>query len=108
MSHHSITLETRVARNPSLIGAQLDDETVLLGVEQSAYFGLDTTAQTIWQAIEEPRRVREIVAALTARYDVDPARCAAQTCAFLEQLVTAGLAQIVTEIETEIETVNSR
>ena len=100
MSHHSIALETRVARVPGLIGAQLDNETILLGVEQSAYFGLDATAQSIWQAIEEPRRVREIVASLTARYDVDAARCAAQTCAFLEQLVAAGLAQIVTEIET--------
>ncbi len=100
MSHHSIALETRVARVPGLIGAQLDNETILLGVEQSAYFGLEATAQAIWQEIEQPRRVSEIVTSLTARYEVDAARCAAQTCAFLEQLVAAGLAQIVTEIET--------
>lgn len=95
MREQPIRLETRVARNPRLIGAELDDETVLLGVEQAAYFGLDATAQAIWQQIEQPRRVAEIVAALTARYDVDPAQCTAQTCAFLEKLADAGLIEIV-------------
>jgi len=97
VSNHSITLETVVTRAPGLIGAELDDETVLLGVEQAAYFGLDATAQAIWQQIEQPRPVREIVASLTARYTVDPAQCTAQTCAFLEQLVAEGLAQVVAE-----------
>lgn len=95
MPNYSITLETRVARNPKLIGAELDDETVLLGVEQAAYFGLDATAQAIWHQIEQPRRVDEIVAALTTRYAVDPAQCAAQTCAFLEKLAGEGLIEIL-------------
>lgn len=95
MSHPSVTLETVVARALGLIGAELDDETILLGVEQSAYFGLDTTAQAIWQAIEQPRRVGEVVEGLTARYNVHPAQCAAQTCTFLEQLAAEGLVQIV-------------
>ncbi|MFZ1753536.1 MAG: PqqD family peptide modification chaperone [Caldilineaceae bacterium] len=98
MSHPSITLETVVTRAPGLIGAELDNETVLLGVEQAAYFGLDATAQAIWQQIEQPARVSEIVAALTARYAVDPAQCAAQTCAFLEQLSAENLVEIVTGI----------
>ena len=97
MSNHSITLETVVTRSPGLIGAELDDETVLLGVEQAAYFGLDATAQAIWQQIEQPRQVSQIVASLTARYAVDPDQCAAQTCAFLEQLAAEGLVQVVTE-----------
>ena len=101
MSHHLITLETRVARALGLLDAELDNETILLGVEQSAYFGLDATAQRIWQAIEQPCRVSEIVAALTARYDVDENLCATQTCAFLEQLAAEGLVQIVPEIGTE-------
>jgi len=99
VSNHSITLETRIARNPAFIGAELDDETILLGVEQSAYFGLDTTAQAIWHSIEQPRPVREIVDTLTARYDVDSAQCAAQTCAFLEQMAAEGLVQIVAGAE---------
>lgn len=99
MSRTSITLETVVARAPGLIGAELDDETILLGVEQSAYFGLDTTAQAIWQAIEQPSPVREVVGALTARYAVELAQCAAQTCAFLEQLAGEGLVQIVSGAE---------
>ncbi len=97
MSNHSITLETVVTRAPGLIGAELDDETVLLGVEQAAYFGLDATAQAIWQQIEQPRPMREIVASLTARYAVDPAQCAAQTCAFLQKLAAEGLVQVVAE-----------
>ncbi len=95
MSHPSITLATRVTRVPRLIGAELDDETILLGLEQGVYYGMDATAQRIWQQIEQPRQVSEIVAALTARYDVDESRCAAQTCTFLEQLVAEGLVQIV-------------
>lgn len=80
---------------PGLIGAELDDETILLGLEQGVYYGLDATAQRIWQQIEQSRQVLEIVAALTVRYDVDESRCAAQTCAFLEQLAAEGLVQIV-------------
>ena len=87
----SITLDTTVARSDGLLAAELDDETVLLGMEQQAYFGLDKTGQAIWQQMEQPRRVREIVAALTARYAVEPDVCAAQTLAFLRTLASQGL-----------------
>jgi len=90
----SITLDTTVARSDGLLAAELDDETVLLGMEQQAYFGLDKTGQAIWQQMEQPRRVREIVAALTARYAVEPDVCAAQTLAFLRTLASQGLIRI--------------
>lgn len=93
----SITLDTTVARRDGLLAAELDNETVLLGVEQGAYFGLETTAQAIWQELAQPRQIAEIVAALTARYDIDQARCAAQTLAFVEQLAAEGLVQIETD-----------
>jgi hypothetical protein len=94
---HPITLETRVVRTPGLISAELDNETILLGLEQAAYFGMEATAQRIWREIERPRRVAEIVASLTAHYAVDESLCAAQTCTFVETLVAEGVAQVVEE-----------
>ncbi len=50
MQSKPITLNDTVARADGLLSADLDNETVLLGIAQGAYFGLTDTAQRIWQA----------------------------------------------------------
>ncbi|MBX2999489.1 MAG: PqqD family protein [Caldilineaceae bacterium] len=91
----TITTDSRVVRASELLVANLDHETILLGVDQGAYYGLVGSAQRIWQQMERPRRVSEIIAALTARYEIDEEICQRETCAFLAQLADEGLIHIL-------------
>ena len=98
MSHLPITLDTVVVQTPNLLSADLDGETVLLGVEQGAYFGMEDVAHRIWRTLAEPQPVRKIIANLTAIYDVDEDLCAAQTVTFLAQLLAEGLIAVQTKV----------
>lgn len=97
MAQPLITLDSVVVQSTGLTTAELDDETILLGMAQDAYYGMAATAQHIWQEVAQPQSVRVLVAKLTTRYAVDTAVCADQTCAFLSQLHAEGLILVQAE-----------
>lgn len=93
----TVDLDTVVVQNENLLSSELDGDTVLMGVTQAAYFGLDATAQRIWKLIAEPRRVSDLCDQLIADYDVERKTCEREVCSFLNELNTEGLIRIVAE-----------
>lgn len=94
-----INLDTIVAQRENLLVSELDAETILMNASWAAYFGLDATAQVIWNLIAQPRRVSEVCEQLIARYQVEPQVCQQQVCAFLNELHQEGLLAIQPEPE---------
>jgi hypothetical protein len=82
-----------VVRRPAIPSTQLSDETVLLSVEQQSYFGMRATSQRIWQLLEQPRTLQQILDALLLEYEVDPQQCQREVTAFMDSLWAAGLIQ---------------
>jgi len=86
-----ITLETTISRAEGFTTAPVQDELMMLNVEQGAYYSLDPIAAEIWNMLENPLTVNEIVANLLKRYDVSPEQCAEDVLAFLGEMLGNGM-----------------
>jgi len=86
-----IQLTSVVSRSPETLSNSVDDETVLLDVAKSSYYGLGPVASRIWQDLAEPVRVETIVNQLLDEYEVSRDQCERDILIFLRQLYLAGL-----------------
>lgn len=93
----AVDLNTVVVQTENLLTSELDGETVLMSLTQAAYYGLDSTAQSIWRLIAEPRRVADLCEHLVANYSVERTACEQDVCAFLTELNKEGLIRVVAE-----------
>ena len=83
-----------VVRRPAIASTELRDETVLLSLEQQSYFGMRATSQRIWQLLEQPQTLQQILDTLLREYEVDRGQCEREVSAFMDSLWAAGLIQL--------------
>jgi hypothetical protein len=89
-----MTSTAELRRNPDIIAACMGDETILLNASSWTYMHLNETATRIWERIEAPRRLDELVEELSAEYDVEPSVCRAQVQEFAEEMCGRGFVVI--------------
>jgi hypothetical protein len=80
-----------VVRANTILASEVDDETMLLSMENSKYYGMADTANYIWEMIKEPMRLDQIVHHLTTVYNVDDKQCLKDVQTFLEELLRSNL-----------------
>ena len=86
-----INLNTLVSRADGFSTAAVNDELMMLNVERGSYFSLDPIATDIWNLLEKPARVSELIAKLQKIYSVTPEQCQADVIEFLEKLNSYGM-----------------
>ncbi len=59
-----------VAANEQL-SSNMGGETVILNLADSTYYGLDPVGTRVWDLVQEPKTVREVVDTLLQEYEVD-------------------------------------
>lgn len=91
MKLHVVNENTTVAQTMDLVAAEMDGETVMMNIESGKYFGLDTIGSRIWELIDSPRMVAEVVGILVQEYDVERGQCQVDTVEFLNHLYREGL-----------------
>ena len=91
----ALALSTRIVRNPDLVHTEVEQHTMMLSVEAGRYFSLNPSGSRIWQLIEQPAAVADIVSTLEREFDVEPERCHDETMRLVESLLANGLASIV-------------
>ena len=91
---HMLTLNSIIQRNPEVIAAEVDQELIMVSLATEHYYGVSDVARDIWDAVERPKKVSDLVDDLTATYDIDPSSCKDQTLSFLETLFNEGLLQV--------------
>lgn len=77
------------------LSTRLGDETVVLGLGEGVYYGLDAVGTTVWELLREPTPVAELVEAVVREYDVEAERCERDLLELLEQLRSHGLVAVV-------------
>ena len=85
-SEKELTPETVIQRKPGLLFNEIDGEIVMLSIENSEYYGLDKVGSRIWELIEKPVTIKELVSNLLVEFDVDENRCWNETTNFLSRL----------------------
>ena len=84
-------LGSRIVPHELVSWAELDGESVLLHIETGIYFGLDAVGTLIWQEISRGATEDQILAAILAEYEVDPAVLRVDVLNFLNLLEHKGL-----------------
>jgi len=72
--------------------ADASGELVLLHQQTGAYFGLNATGKRIWELIQSPRSVPELVSRITTEFDVPERAATDDILNVLSRLVDEGLA----------------
>lgn len=94
MKTHKLMLNSIIQRDPEVIAAEADQDLIMVSVATGYYYGLSDVARQIWDAIEHPKRVSDLIHDLIAGYHVDPSMCMDHTLSFLEALREEGLLQV--------------
>ena len=89
-----LTLNSIVQRDPEVISAEADQDLIMVSVASGSYYGVSDVAREIWDAIEHPKKVSDVVDDLIASHDIDSSSCGDQTLSFLEALLEEGLLQV--------------
>jgi hypothetical protein len=82
-----IDLNSRAKRSEGLISTVIDNETVILSLSKGEYFGLDPVASRIWELIETPTKVGNLVDSILEDFDVDRQTCETDVLAFVHDMV---------------------
>ncbi|HWJ80329.1 MAG TPA: lasso peptide biosynthesis PqqD family chaperone [Niallia sp.] len=76
------------------IVSNMENEKVLLSVKNSKYYNLGGVGGAIWDLIEKPLTLNNIVSSLMCEYDIDYTKCEDQVITFLEILSIEGLIEL--------------
>jgi hypothetical protein len=86
--------DSTVQHLEALVSAPMGDELAMMDLETGKYLVLDRIGAVIWEELDEPIRVRDLVDGLQARFEVDRDRCEADVLTFLRQLQDKGLLRV--------------
>jgi Coenzyme PQQ synthesis protein D (PqqD) len=89
-----LTLDCIVQRDLNIIAAEADQDLVMVSIANGAYYGVSDVAREIWESIEHPKKISDLIDDLTASYNIDRSSCEEQTLSFLESLLSERLLQV--------------
>jgi hypothetical protein len=88
--------DTILQRKQDQLFSEIDGEVVMLSVENSEYYGMDKVGSRIWQLIEKPVALKQLIEILLDEYEVAEEQCKKDTLMFIEQLIEKDLVKIAT------------
>ena len=89
-----LNLHSVVQRDPDVIAAAAGEDVVMVSIDKGQYYGVSEIAREIWEAIERPKLVSDLIGDLVATYNVDWTLCEKETLLFLEELLAEHLLQV--------------
>jgi|SRR6476619_4116723 Coenzyme PQQ synthesis protein D (PqqD) len=93
-SQQQLSADCVIERSSDVISAEVDQDLVMVSIDKGFYYGTSNVGREIWESIERPKKVEDLIEELAARYEVDPKTCEEQTLAFLEQLLAEALIKV--------------
>jgi len=89
LSVHSIVIVS-----PEQVSCSLGDESAILNLKNTVYYGLDPVGARVWNLLQQPRSVGELRDVLLDEYDVQAERCERDLLELLEKMRGEGLIQV--------------
>lgn len=82
-------------QNPDIVASLIDDELIMMSVQTSKYFTLNSTAALVWSMMETPVSQAEIVAGVLQKYNVAVQTCETEVAECIELLKIKSLIFVV-------------
>ena len=90
----SLPLDAAAVVTANQLSTRLGEEVVILGLRDSAYYGLADVGARIWDLLQTPRTLSDLVETLVAEYEVTPEQATEDLRILLGQLESRGLVAI--------------
>ena len=78
-------------RNNNIIDGKLDDHQIMMHLEKGKYFGLNPIGKRVWELMEQPKTMDELIFVLLSEYDVSENQCRQEISDFLHKAITLDI-----------------
>jgi hypothetical protein len=92
--NNPLSLHSVVVATPEQVSCALGDESAILNMKNSVYYGMNAVGTHVWNLIGEPKSVLQLRDALLNEYEVEPSQCERDLLLLLEQMRTEGLIEV--------------
>jgi len=105
----SETEDARIfVRSQSVVSRRVSGETLIVPVrgvvgDLASIYTFNEVASLIWQLLEMPRDLSELVSAVEHEYDVDPQQAQQDVSKFLNDMLSVGLVEVPHAMRTTAE-----
>jgi Coenzyme PQQ synthesis protein D (PqqD) len=89
-----LSLQSTVIVTSEQVSCPLGDESAILNMKNSVYYGVNAVGATVWNLLKEPRTIAEIRDTILDEYEVDEARCERDLLMLLEEMRNEGLIEV--------------
>lgn len=94
---NTLDRNTKVRLSPNLLSSNVSGEAVILSPKSGVYYGLNETGASVWNWLQQPKKVVELRELLLAEYEVTPEQGDRDLQEILQQLLDNELIEIVNE-----------
>ncbi|SEC07736.1 Coenzyme PQQ synthesis protein D (PqqD) [Paenibacillus sp. GP183] len=91
INNQTISLQDYKIQGKGNIVSDMGGEKVMLSVHNGKYYNLGKIGGRIWELMESPIQVAQVVTTLMSEYEVDQSECEEQVISFIERLSREGL-----------------
>lgn len=86
MNNKLLSLDSIVSQKEDVDVTELNGEKVMMDLDKGKYFMLNETGSVIWDSINEPKSISEIIESIINEYDIDRETCESKVLEYLEKL----------------------
>ena len=97
MQECKISLRDHITQAEGNIVSDMDGEKVMLSIKNGKYYNLGTIGGVIWDYIQKPILVEDLIAKLQSEYNVEAEQCKEDVLPFIEHLLEENLIVLVSE-----------
>ena len=90
-----IDLETLVRQMKDLFVTEIDGEKVMMHIENGKYYAMNEVGSRIWDLIENPISVEQLIITLYNEYEVERSTCEKAVFDFLESVYNENLIEVL-------------
>ena len=90
-----LRLTSIVVATSEQVSCALGDESAILSLKNSVYYGMDPVGSRIWNLLAQRRSVGDLRDILVGEYDVESERCERDLFLLLEKMRSEGLIEVV-------------
>jgi hypothetical protein len=90
-----LSKDSIVIASSDQVSCELGDESVILSLRNSVYYGVDPVGASVWKLLKQQRSVGELRDAMMEEYEVESRRCEADLLVLLEKMRAEGLVKVI-------------
>jgi DNA-directed RNA polymerase delta subunit len=91
-----LNLNSIIVRNDkNFMISPIGDELVMMNMENGSYIGINEVGTAIWEKLEQPRPVTELINYLLEMYDIEREECEKRTIKYLTDLIHQGMLIVI-------------